>query len=63
MSKNNSHTMLGVPIGSGNLNEITGQAINSIENRSKALVFVCANPHSLVVAQKDQNIQTSAVQC
>ena len=63
MSKNISHNMLGVPIGSGDLGEITEQAINSIEKRSKALVFACANPHSLVVAQKDHFIQTSAVRC
>ena len=53
MSNNLNHIMLGVPIGSGDLRDITELAISSIEHRSKALVFVCANPHSLVLAQKD----------
>jgi len=57
MIKNTSQIMLGVPVGSGNLEEITEQAIRSIKNRSKSLVFACANPHSLVVAQKDNTFK------
>lgn len=53
MNNNINNIMLGVPIGAGNLEEIIEHAIRSIESRSQPLVFACANPHSLVVAQED----------
>jgi len=45
--------LLGVDIVTRSLGELTGEAMAAIERGSGPLIFACANPHSLVVAQKD----------
>lgn len=57
VNKKISNIMLGVPIGSGDLEEITAQSISAIESKSCPLVFACANPHSLFVAQEDHSFK------
>ena len=46
--------MLGISIGKMSLQQATEQAIVAIEGQHKQVIFACANPHSLVVAQNDK---------
>ncbi len=45
--------LLGVPIDRKNLERVTHDAREAVERRAEKIVFACANPHSLVVAQGD----------
>lgn len=45
--------MLGIRIGSRPLGELIQDASAAIVRRTGAFIFACANPHCLVVAQKD----------
>lgn len=47
-------TILGVPIGSKQLHELVDEALSAIQQEGPRVVFACANPHSLVVAQSDE---------
>ncbi len=46
-------SLLDVGIGSGTLAEITARSLQAIERGGPQCVFACANPHSLVEAQRD----------
>ena len=46
--------LLGVPMGFGELETLLDNAVAVIEDRHPAFTFACANPHSLVVAQRDR---------
>lgn len=48
-------TLLGVPISRKSLAIITQDSIAAIERKSPPVVFACANPHSIVVAQRDSS--------
>ncbi|MEK6801200.1 MAG: WecB/TagA/CpsF family glycosyltransferase [Nitrospirota bacterium] len=45
--------LLNVPIDSKSLHVSTQDALQAIEHKADRIVFVCANPHSIVVAQSD----------
>ena len=53
---------LGIPIDRKNLAEVTEEALEAINRRMSQRVFVCANPHSLVVAQHDLGFQSALTQ-
>ncbi|QSA98930.1 WecB/TagA/CpsF family glycosyltransferase [Methylococcus sp. EFPC2] len=46
-------SLLGISIPLASLQEITEKSVGAIAAGSEPLTFVCANPHSLVEAQKD----------
>ncbi|RUM94488.1 MAG: glycosyltransferase [Thiothrix sp.] len=52
--KNPTISLLGVKIGTSPLSELISKAMDTIENKNQAVVFACANPHSLVVANTDK---------
>lgn len=54
--------LLEVPIDSKSLSEIVQDSILSVEYRNSQSVFVCANPHSLVVAQRDLEFKVALQQ-
>ncbi len=49
----NAGYVLGIPIDRKDLHQAVGDASAAIEKRADKIVFACANPHSIVVAQKD----------
>jgi N-acetylglucosaminyldiphosphoundecaprenol N-acetyl-beta-D-mannosaminyltransferase len=49
--------MLGVRIGTRPLVDLVGDARASIAERTRSFIFACANPHSLVVAQADEEFR------
>jgi N-acetylglucosaminyldiphosphoundecaprenol N-acetyl-beta-D-mannosaminyltransferase len=57
-----TETFLGVPISRKPLAVITQDSIATIERKSPPVVFACANPHSLVVAQGDLSFQSALTQ-
>lgn len=58
----NTGVLLEIPIDSKALSEIVQDSIYSIEHKTSQNVFVCANPHSLVVAQRDQEFRVALQQ-
>lgn len=50
-------TFLGLPIGGIPLPSLVNEAIDSIASGDKRIVFACANPHSLAVAQHDYDFR------
>lgn len=54
--------LLGVPISRKLLAILTQDSIAAIERESPPVVFACANPHSLVVAQSDPGFQSALMQ-
>jgi N-acetylglucosaminyldiphosphoundecaprenol N-acetyl-beta-D-mannosaminyltransferase len=54
-AKNSSRAgMLGIPIGTRRLDQLTEQALKAIGGELPPVVFACANPHSLVTARTDR---------
>ncbi len=51
--------LLGVNIGTRPLPELIHRALDAIEGKEKPITFACANPHSLVVANKDKMFRTA----
>lgn len=45
--------LLGVAIDRKSLGQVTADALGAVERRAEQIIFACANPHSLVVAQND----------
>ena len=54
-----AEALLGVPISRKPLAIIIQDSIIAIERKSLSVVFACANPHSLVVAQHDDMFQSA----
>jgi N-acetylglucosaminyldiphosphoundecaprenol N-acetyl-beta-D-mannosaminyltransferase len=52
-------TFLDIHIDRMSLAEVTEDALQAIDRNIPQRVFVCANPHSLVVAQRDSNFQSA----
>jgi N-acetylglucosaminyldiphosphoundecaprenol N-acetyl-beta-D-mannosaminyltransferase len=46
--------ILGLPISSATINEVVDASLRSVNGLRSSTVFSCANPHSLVLAQKDE---------
>lgn len=57
-----AEALLGMPISRKPLAAITHDSILAIERKSPPVVFACANPHSIVVAQHDDNFQSALTQ-
>ena len=53
MNCNVTEILLGVPINGQPLEALTGDSLCAVERTRPQVVFACANPHSLVVAQTD----------
>lgn len=49
--------ILGVGIGTGSLADITAMSLQAIASRGPTVTFACANPHSLVTAQQDDDFR------
>lgn len=62
MGARDTGILLGIPIDRKSLAEVTEEALQAIDRRMSQRVFVCANPHSLVVAQHDGSFQTALTQ-
>jgi N-acetylglucosaminyldiphosphoundecaprenol N-acetyl-beta-D-mannosaminyltransferase len=54
--------LLDIPIDRRSLEEVTEEALEAINRGISQRVFVCANPHSLVVAQHDHGFQSALTQ-
>lgn len=59
MSARFTTQLLNISIDRVSLSEATGAAMAAIDRRRAPLIFVCANPHSLVVAQRDFQFHTA----
>lgn len=62
MESRNTGVLLEVPIDSKSLSEIVQDSLLSVEYRNSQSVFACANPHSLVVAQRDLEFKVALQQ-
>ncbi|UVT14497.1 MAG: WecB/TagA/CpsF family glycosyltransferase [Nitrospira sp.] len=51
--------LLEIPIDRRPLLDIVQDSISAVNSRTSQVVFACANPHSLVVAQQDSEFQTA----
>jgi len=51
--------LLDVPIGQKSLKALTKEALSAINHTHPAIVFACANPHALVVADSDQEFKVA----
>jgi len=54
-----AEALLGMPISRKSLATITQDSILAIERQSPPVVFACANPHSLMVAQSDRSFHSA----
>lgn len=59
MSRENTSLLLGVAIDTKPLDALTAEALSAIDCKRPQVVFACANPHSLVVAQSDPTFRTT----
>ena len=57
MGARDAGLLLGIPIDRKSLAEVTAEAFQAIDRRILPVIFACANPHSLVVAQSDPSFQ------
>lgn len=55
-------TLLGVPIDRASLDSVVLQSLSAVDGASAQVVFACANPHSLVVAQQDRAFHRALTQ-
>jgi N-acetylglucosaminyldiphosphoundecaprenol N-acetyl-beta-D-mannosaminyltransferase len=55
----NAGFLLGIPIDRKSLREGTAEALQAIDRSRPQVVFACANPHSLVVAQQDAHFHAA----
>ena len=62
MTERDAGLLLGVHIDRDGLDSIGISALSAIEGRRSSIVFACANPHSLVVAQSDPSFQFALTQ-
>jgi N-acetylglucosaminyldiphosphoundecaprenol N-acetyl-beta-D-mannosaminyltransferase len=62
MGARDAGILLGIPIDRKSLAEVTEEALQAINRKISQRVFVCANPHSLVVAQHDIGFQSALTQ-
>jgi N-acetylglucosaminyldiphosphoundecaprenol N-acetyl-beta-D-mannosaminyltransferase len=54
--------LLGVPVDRKSLAGVIEVSLQAIDRRMSQRVFACANPHSLVVAQRDPSFQSALTQ-
>lgn len=58
----NTAQLLGIPIDRESLEAITARTVVGLQSNTKATVFACANPHSLVAAQQDAMFHSALTQ-
>ncbi|NGZ10082.1 MAG: glycosyltransferase [Nitrospira sp. LK70] len=51
--------LLGIPIDRKSLSSVIEESFQAVELKTSQRVFVCANPHSLIVAQYDRNLKSA----
>lgn len=51
--------LLGIPIDRKSLSSVIEESLQAVEKKTLQMVFACANPHSIVVAQKDLEFQAA----
>lgn len=51
--------LVGVPIGPDSLDEQVTRAVRAVRERQGQVVFACANPHSLALAQNDRSFMAA----
>lgn len=54
-----SGILLGIPIDRKSLADVLQQSLSAIDGRHRQSAFVCANPHSLTVAQNDESFRSA----
>jgi N-acetylglucosaminyldiphosphoundecaprenol N-acetyl-beta-D-mannosaminyltransferase len=59
VKRSSDGVLLGVRIDSGSLQELVKSVRLAITNRGDSFIFVCANPHSLVVARRDSEFRAA----
>ena len=62
MGVRDAGTLLNVHIDRMSLSEVTEEALQAINRKISQRVFLCANPHSLVVAQHDPQFHSALTQ-
>jgi N-acetylglucosaminyldiphosphoundecaprenol N-acetyl-beta-D-mannosaminyltransferase len=62
MNSRNAGQLLGIAIDRTSLKEATEEALHAIGRKIPPIVFACANPHSLAVAQHDGLFRTALTQ-
>jgi N-acetylglucosaminyldiphosphoundecaprenol N-acetyl-beta-D-mannosaminyltransferase len=55
--------LLGIRIGVDSLKNLIGSAMRAVEERQPPFTFACANPHSLVVARRDESFGDALRSC
>lgn len=63
MKKERARGLLGIRIGSYNLEGLLEASMQAIVERRSQFTFACANPHSLVVAQSDEKFRSALQSC
>src|SRR5262249_2479294 len=62
MSDRHAGIILGVSIDCKSLAVITDESLQAVDRKMSQRIFVCANPHSLVVAQSDPGFHYALTQ-
>jgi N-acetylglucosaminyldiphosphoundecaprenol N-acetyl-beta-D-mannosaminyltransferase len=63
MNSHHDARLFGLQIGVGSLKSLLDQAMISVSDRHPPFKFACANPHSLVAAQKTPRFMTALQAC
>lgn len=59
VAKRDAGILLGVPIDRKSLTDMVQESMHAVAHRTFQKVFACANPHSLVVAQQDEDFHSA----
>jgi N-acetylglucosaminyldiphosphoundecaprenol N-acetyl-beta-D-mannosaminyltransferase len=62
MNSRNASQLLGIAIDRTSIQEATEEALQAIDREIQPIVFACANPHSLAVAQHDNMFRAALTQ-
>jgi len=55
--------LLGVPVGVDSMDSLMESVNHALQTRAAPFTFACANPHSLVVAEKDETFRRALQSC
>lgn len=62
MNSRNAGQLLGIAIDRTSLKEAAEEALQAVDRKIQPIVFACANPHSLAVAQHDDSFRAALSQ-
>lgn len=62
-TRSSTRALLGIPIGVDSMESLLDSVSRAIETRAGTFTFACANPHSLVVAEKDETFRRALQAC